>query len=279
MAKENKKYTLGRLYYWLVGHRSRPTYWTCGKFAAWIRSKTDVTKKPRSATTEGWNNWHKENKDKIGYWIAEEGLDILQDIWMFLPDVYNRIRIYIRNRYIDKTHYLNTKLKKGEYHDFQERLLHGMFEALVDFVEDEKAALKRWSDDEKFKLPNAEKGIEYLEWEMTLTDEDPDDPTRLSKSRQAEKACETLTLYRWWKEVRPHRKEPEEIVGLWAFYDKHRKDDGENIFNLLGKNLSPELEEERKRLFDESIKVETEQYNEDTEMMIRLVKLRDALWT
>ncbi len=281
MPKTKRKMTLPSLYYFLVGHRSRPNYWTCSNFAGWIRKQTGVEAKPKSATSEGWCNWHRNNHKKFGYWLAEEGLDILQDIWLFFPDWYRNVRRYVRNRFIDRTHLLNTKLEKGQYHEFDTRLLYGMFEALVDFVEDEKAAMMRWTSDKDLKLPNAAAGVAYFEWERNLVNDDPEEPGYQSKTRQAKYAEETLELYFWWTEVRPYRKEPGEAVGLWEWEDKHRpaREDDEPISCRFHRDLPEDLEKERRALYDASDKVETDQYNEDSEMMTRLVELRKALWT
>ena len=279
MARKKREGSiLGKIYYWFVGYRSRHDYWTCGKFADWIRKHTGVDPKPHAATAEEWCEWHGNNDHKLGSKIADEWLDVLQDIWMFIPDVYHRVSVYVRNRYIDKPHYLDTKLTKGEWHEFDTRLVHGMFEALVTFVEDEKASMQRWTSDEKFKLPNAEKGIQYLEWEMTLGEEKPDDPDYHPMPEQAARAKETLEIYYWWKNERPKRKEPGEAVGLWAFHDKHRNDE-DGFWCMMSHKFEGEDKKEYHRLLDLSNEEETRQYNEDTEMMIRLVKLRNALWT
>ena len=287
--KDGKKsYSIKGFYYWLVGPRTRVNYWTCSKLSAWIRDKAGVTHKPHAATAEEWRDFHRNNKGSVGYWVAEEGLDILQDIWMFIPDVIHRVRIYIRNRYIDKPHYLDTKLPRGEWYEFDTRVVHGMFEALVTFVEDEKASMLRWQSDEKYTLPNAAKGIEYLEWEMTLDQEKPDDPDWYPMVEQAARARETLEIYKWWKDVRPLRKEPGEVVGLWEFFDKEREkqieEEGDDVgadgmWSILSRNYSDEDEAERKRLMDASNVEEMRQYDEDTAMLIKLVKMRESLWT
>ncbi len=269
---------------WMTGHRSRADYWSCSKLADRLRAKSGVTEKPGAATSEEWDSWHKANTGKWGYWLAEEGLDILQDIWMFIPDVYRNIRYYIRNRFIDKTHYLDTKLKKGSFHEMETRLLHGMFEALVDFVEYEKANMQRWSSDEKFKLPNKAAGLAYLGWEISLKDEGVGEAVHVAHVRQSEAAKETLALYYWWKYTRPLRKEPGEAVGLWEFQKAMRDkycEDGDNIWGILGrsKDYTAEEQAENDRLFQASNDEEVRQYNEDTEMMIRLVNLRNTLWT
>ncbi len=87
-------------------------------------------------------------------------------------------------------------------------------------------------------------------------------------------------LYRWWKEIRPLRKEPGEAVGLWDFKASVKKDDDDDpIWGTLARKLSDEDQAEYNLLLEASNKVETEYWNEDTEMMIRLVKLRGGLWT
>ena len=56
-------------------------YWTCSKFADWLRG----TAKPTAETSEGWRSWEKKARDThpVRYWLADEGLDYLQK---FLTD-------------------------------------------------------------------------------------------------------------------------------------------------------------------------------------------------
>jgi len=164
------------------------------------------------------------------------------------------------------------------------RLLHGMFEALVDFVEDEKAAMMRWTSDKKIKLPNKAAGLAYLGWEISLKDQKVGDPVHPAHVAQSERAKETLALYYWWKYTRPMRKEPGEAVGLWDFHDAMREkycEDDDNMWGVLARreNYTAEEQAEDKRLFKASNEEETRQYDEDTEMMNRLVALRNSLWT
>ena len=271
--KRKLPFNLGKLYYFLVGYKTRRDYWTCSKFAAWIRKKSGVTPKV-SGTAEQWDDWHKENKGKTGYWLAEEGLDILQDIWMFIPDVYNRVRIYIRNRFIDHTHHLTSHLKKGEYYDMDTLMIHTMFDSLVDFVEIEKAWMQQISEQVKGKrkrrgkTPNAKDGLNYLAWEMTV-----DVPN------QKEAAKEILSLYWWWKHIRPNRPDPMDASGLSSFYDRKRQRLGtDSIFAALRSETDDE-KAEWEELHKECVRLEIEQDEEDTQMMFRLVKLRKNLWT
>ena len=91
----------------------RSNYWTCSKFADWLRG----TAKPGAATSKGWRDWKKEAKAKhpIRYWIADEALGTLQDIWMWVPDKINDVRYYINNRWVSQTHGMFSRsLKKGQ---------------------------------------------------------------------------------------------------------------------------------------------------------------------
>ena len=236
-------------------HRTRGSYWSNSALAGQIRSWAGYAK-PEAATWEEWEEWrHKvETEHKFANWLTEEFLDTVQDVVMFPYDVWDSIRIYIRNRFIDRLHLLDTKLPRGEYRDFDTRLLHAAFEGLVDFIECEKAWMAVVFDKEKAKqygYPTwsrtrwlrlksyrcAEAGIDHLKWEMELGEASP---------LQAEAAKEQYELYNWWKNVRSARPDPYK---------------------------------------DESVDYKTinaieEQYEEeDRQMFVRLVNIRRSLWT
>ena len=262
------------IYYWLVGHKSRVNYWSCSKFADWLRSNTGVTKKLTAGTSQEWAQWKSDNAGKVGYWIAEELLDYIQDVFLFIPDVYHNAKVYVYNRWIDKTHYINTKLDKGKYYGFDTTLLHGIFEMLVDFVEVEKAQRQFSSryfegDKTKYKTPSREAGIEYLDWEIGLGDDSP---------LQAEVAVEIKELYLWWKDVRPNRIDPMDESG-WSAYCEKESIAGRGLF---GCNTEEETEERRlqvRALLKELQRLEDKQDQEDTDMLIRIIKIRQHCWT
>jgi len=284
---------LSGFYYRITGYRSRIFYWTCSSLSQKIREKTGAVQKPHAATADEWYEWHKENDNqmkplaKFGSWVADEGLDILQNIWMFIPDVYRKFSIYFTNRFIDKPHYIDTKLKRGEYHELDTRLLYGMFEALVDFIEVEKAHMQRWNSDEKFKTPNAAKGLEYLGWEIALrgtpayeSDDNFDEPDHIHNI-QSDKAQEILALYWWWKHIRPKRVDPWDESGMEDFYAKNKpKDEDHDSMWIMRNNiLTAKQEQEHNNHRDMMTKIEQDHHDEDTDMMIRLIKLRRDLWT
>lgn len=234
--------------------KSRINYWSCSKLANLIRG----TKKPFALSFEDWEKWRVEaqNKYPIRYWISEELLNKLQDIVFFPQDLYYTIRVYIRNRWIDKLHYLKTGLKPGEYYDLDHRILCGLFNELVDLVEIEYAHLSRWAKEKKYKFVKGrcvEAGLDYLNWASSLTYDDDygiDEKDKDKPTTQAVAAKKTLELYNWWKN-RDNRPDP---------YDLFKKQDDSKYYLKI---------DEMERKYDE----------EDTEMLISLIKIRSHFWT
>lgn len=241
-------------------------YWSCTKFANKIRG----TPKPSSATMEDWDNWKETAKANhpIRYWIAEEGLDKIQTFIRLPITCWNNIRYYINNRFITKTHTLTSKsLKKGKWHEFEDRILHCMFDELVNFVEIETAWSNIVWDKEKyaqFKAPwyssglfrfriwrSAEAGLDHLDWASKLVDDIDNTPTR-----QAIVAQETKELYLWWTQERPNRVDP------WSEFDYE--------------DLSSEQQRELFKMIDD---LEQAYAREDETNLIRLIKIRQSLWT
>ena len=111
-------------------------YWSCGKFADWLRG----TPKIKCGTSEEWDAWYKQaaQNHPIRYWIAEEGLDKLQSLWCWIPERFNDARYYINNRFVSRTNSLTAHprdIKPGQWQDVGNRFLPCLFNELVDFVE------------------------------------------------------------------------------------------------------------------------------------------------
>jgi hypothetical protein len=255
--------------------KTRMDYWNCSRFADFIRGE----KKPFALEWGKWSKWKKEQQKKrpVRYWLAEEGLSKLQDFVMFPVDVYTEIRYYIMNRWIDKTHYLKTGLKPGHYYEFDHRILHGLFNELVDFVEIEYAHLMKWSlreDAKNYTFKNgrsAEAGLAYMDWSCNLKyDEDWGVDKKNKKygtpTDQAITSQQIKNLYLWWKD-RPNRPDPKKVIGL--DWDDKKED---NLF--AGKISKKELLEFRKLA-----KIEAEYDKEDTDKLIELIKIRKELWS
>lgn len=276
----------------------RSTYWTCTKFADWLRG----TPKPHAETSKGWRLWTREAKaaHPFRYWLADEGLDYLQTFVMWPIDKLYAIKYYINNRWVTRTHALTAHprdIARGEWCDVGNRFLPCLFNELVDFVEVELAWWHLvWEGKEKrqqykapwwnfgwfrmrlWRCPQA--GLDNLEWQRNLKNDDTwmekDDPRFGQPTYQAVAAQEILDLYTWWTVTRPARPDPYEASGWSAICAKRREDRDTDVF--ISDDTEQEREESRKAL-DIIQEMETKYEAEDEEMLIRLIKVRKSLWT
>ena len=273
-------------------------YWTCTKFADWLRG----TPKGGAKTSEGWDKWHDEAKgyNPVRYWLAEEGLDYLQNFVMYIPDKLHAIKYYINTRWITKTHALTAHprdIKPGEWRDVGNRFLPCLFNELVDFVEVELAWWHlAWNAEErpKYNMPwwavgwwrvrtwrCPQAGLDNLEWQRNLrwTEEECHDgsPNVGKLTPQAVKAQEILDLYKWWTETYRNRPDPMEASGWSAYCEASRLANGGKL--SFGGDKSKELKKMSSVAMKKLHKMEADYEKEDEAMMIRLIKVRHALWT
>ena len=271
----------------------RSNYWSCSEFANWLRG----TDKPHCETSKGWRDWNKqaESANPWRYWLAEEGLDKLQNFIYWPADQLYKIKYWINNRFVTKTHALTSTLKRGEWHEFDERLLYCMFDELVNFVEIEQAWQHILWDEEarkKYHTPwyaygwfrwrtwrSPEAGLAYLEWASNLKKDDNyvsvDDPEYNKPTQQALDAIETQELYDWWKNIRPARPDPYDESGWSKLCDERIEKNGDIFFN----NETQEEKQKTRASIDIIDRLEKQYFEEDTQMMIRLINLRKSLWT
>ena len=275
----------------------RSHYWTIGKFADWIRG----TPKLKFGTSDQWDEWDRKasGQSPVRYWLAEEGLDYLQKVVFYVPDTIHSIKYYINNRWVTKTHALTAHprdIKPGNWRDVGDRFLPCLFNELVDYVEVELAWWNiAWNDEarKKFEAPwyargwfrwrtwrSAECGLANLEWQRNLRwkeEEVGKDFKGLGElTPQAIKAQEILDLYKWWTEVYPTRVDAHEVSGWSAYCDAKRDlNDG----RLFGSKETPELKKQGSKALKLSSKIEAQYEKEDTDMLIRLIKVRHGLWT
>ena len=278
----------------------RSTYWSCTPFADWIRG----IKKGGAKTGRGWDEWEKEAKTKypIRYWIAEEALDAVQNfIWWPIDQIYN-LKYYINNRWVSRTHSLTAHrrdIAPGTWCDVGNRFLPCLFNELVDYVEIELAWWHiAWDDEAKKKYQAPfwargwfrwrtwrcpEAGLDNLKWQSELVWKDhecePGSPNVGQPTHQAKNAQEILALYKWWTEVYRNRPDPHDASGWTEYCERKRQlNPGHmGLFNDAGE--TKELREFANRALDLTQKIEEQYRQEDEEMMIRLIKVRDALWT
>lgn len=276
----------------------RSHYWTCSKFADWLRG----TAKPTAATSEEWDEWntHAQVKHNFRYWLAEEGLNTLQRIVCYIPDQIYHLKYYVNNRYVTRTHSLTAHAKDirpGNWCDVGHRFLPCLFNELVDFVEVETAwchiVWGSLEDRAKYNPPfwatgwfrwrtwrSPQAGLDYLDWAMSLTDEEWLDEGKKGEAvltSQALAAKEMKELYVWWTTVYPNRPDPHDASG-WSDYWEARRSANDGELNWSS-DKSPELKEMCVKAHKLLQKIEADYEKENEEMMIRLIKIRSSLWT
>jgi len=277
-------------------------YWSCSPFADWIRG----TKKLSAGTAEEWDDWttRAQMNHNFRYWLAEEGLSHLQDFVTWpIRKIYD-VKYYVNNRWVTRTHSLTAHskdIRPGQWCDVGNRFLPCLFNELVDFVEVELAWWHiAWADPAEKAKYNApfyatgwfrwrtwrcpQEGLDNLDWQRSLR-HDVDsgwpegDPNIGKPTPQAVKAQEVLDLYRWWKDVYPNRPDPHDASGWSEYCELKRKEHGETGLSFMKESANPETRALGDRALMKTHEIEKAYDDEDTEMMIRLIKVRHGLWT
>lgn len=233
----------------------RLNYWSLSPLANWLRERAGLIN-PYALSEEGWQAHHKECKKKapLTYWITKTGFNKLQNIVMFPADIYNSIRIFYKN-WKNNSHVLDGGLPVGQWSDLCYRIPRCLFGELEKFIE-------------------VEKGLESLEWEKKLVyNEDwgysPEDDCYGKPTNQALAAIEQEALYNWWKANKD--RDFYEESGYTAACEERCKEGKGGLFGEQTKEVKEALDR---------LKVLEEQYEAgETEMLVRLVKCRQSLWT
>jgi hypothetical protein len=270
-------------------------YWSCTKFADWLRG----TKKLASATSEEWDEWNTRAKmqHNFRYWLAEDVLDAVQSVVNYPGDRLNEVRYYINNRFISRSHSLTAHardIRPGNWCDVGNRFLPCLFNELVDFVEIEQAWHTCMWDDEARKKYNPpwwrtgwlrwrtwrcpEAGLAHLDWAINLTNKDFIEPGEKEEpTYQASAAREIKELYTWWTTTYRNRPDPYDASGWTAYCELSRLQNGGRL--SFSGDKSPELKKAADLALKELQRIEAEYEAEDEAMMIRLIKVRQSLWT
>ena len=275
------------------------TYWSCTPFADWIRG----TKKLSAGTSEEWDDWTTaaQMKHNFRYWLAEEALGHIQDFVTAPTRGIHAIKYYINNRYVTRSHSLTAHprdIKPGDWRDVGNRFLPCLFNELVNFVEIESAWMHiAWGSKEdraKYEAPFwasgwfrwrtwrcPQAGIDHLDWAMALTNVEWLEDSEKHKAEptgQAKAAKEIMDLYTWWTVTYPNRPEPMEASGWSAHCEVMRVKYPGSMFSSL--NTKDAADRAASNKAHKALqKIEAAYEKEDEAMMIRLVKIRDSLWT
>ena len=179
---------------------------------------------------------------------------------------YTRLSTWVLNLFRRRKNIVRMKaLQRAEWYDCDTRLFEAGFQILVDYVEGELAWMQilnegkakwyhRW-----LSIPDArERGLKILEWEAQLGDD---------SISQSEAAREIRDLYLWYKDVRPNRVDP------FSNLPDHRPItfDESGQIELTNEKYSKKVME--------AFRIEESQEQEDTDQLVRLMKIRRSMWT
>ncbi len=243
---------------------------------------------PGALSSKGWRLFKKEFRKNapIRFWIKN---DFRHAVILPIKWKKEAIKDWIRYRTYDRYHVIKTGLKP-DYYGVEQQMLHVNFNLLKDFVEVEQAWQHWcWSDERKadksiyhrrwpfafffrhnFRRPDL--GIKHFEWAATL--DDPALPPHDRCDHQAVAAREIMALYNWWVTERPARKEID-VPG----YGSQGLDD--DLLACFDDDFDRDSEDYKAHTaaMEKQNKLEEEWLEEDETMLIRLVKVRQSLWT
>ena len=119
---------------------------------------------------------------------------------------------------------------------------------------------------------------EHIKWEADDYEEflEEDEKHLAEPTYQAKAAEEILELYTWWKEVYPNRPDVHDASG-WTAYCEMRREKGYDLLDM--EDNTEEEREQCRTALDKTREIEDAYNREDEEMMIRLIRIRHALWT
>lgn len=232
----------------------------------------------KSRTMEEWVEVRKtERKQKVRYFISDT-----------IPSFFGRqkrkvhdVQYFFMYRFMRKHQYnrIDTGLKPA-YYENDTRMLHGMFNVLKEYVEGELAHMQLWNCDEKdWKGEGRIEGLNCLMWQEKLIHGKDDGVAKNNKlygkrTSQAITAQEIKELYLWWMDERPARKDPYDFYEL----DEDMLDKDKGIFESIV-NRTPARKKADKIAYKKSDALEKKHTADDTKMLIRLIKVRAAMWT
>lgn len=191
---------------------------------------------------------HREKYGKRDYTIEPSTKwEEIKDKWddfVFWTQIWRLrdVKTYLKNLIFRRKHIIKTKLPRGQWWDTDSRMLYGMMNLLMEFIEKE----------------NGENGLEFIDW-----DSDP-----IHKHIKEE----IIAIRDWWLNYQNRLNEIDKTLTNWSdetFFDKN---------NLMEELSAPETAKS-KSLHNKLHQMEEKLEIEEEEMLIRLIKIRKHLWT
>lgn len=239
--------------------KPRFNYWSSSRLSKFIRKQVGL-ENPCCLSAQGWDEHEKISKEKAPFidWLTNELFDKVQNVVMFIPDCIYSVKVFYRN-WKDKSHVLEGGFKVGEWTDRCTRFNTCLFYELEKFIEKEK-------------------GLDTLAWEKELVyDEswgyEKDHEEYGKPTHQALAAMEQEAIYNWWKANK--NRDFFEESGLASIYESN-SDEQTSVF---GSFLSAQNSSNYDACSKLQGELESKFKQEEEEMLIRLIKLRDHLWT
>lgn len=143
------------------------------------------------------------------------------------------------------------------YHDLDFKMFRAIMDEMVKFVDVE---LRMITDNP----------LEYLANVCQETNEEwVGEGEKVTLTSNAEAALELLRIYDWYVVTYKNRKSTSEASGVAEYYRLHPR---------AAKHFMNPLPPELAAMYDEMNRIEKEYYQEETDMLIRLMKIRGFLW-
>lgn len=249
------------------------------KFIRWMKFNP-----PYAANADEWVEFDTRFKAEapIRYTISR---GIVRRTYWKVKFFFSRNFCRILDRTLDRKHVVDTGLNPG-YHNTQTRMLYVNFSLLVNFVENECSRMYASSSTEK--MFNLFGWKAFLPWRIRMTlKRNPEYAKKygveyLSWSRDSERARglevkhleDIIFLYKWWTEERPNREKFKSPIS-------DKLDPGDHIMltsTKKWKEENPELVEQLERYMEGRREQEQQWEEEDSSMLIRLMKVRAYLF-
>lgn len=196
-------------------------------------------------------------------------LDVLYEKYYDITAPFFRVWDKFNYRYIKKYHLIDTKLSPG-WHEFDTKLIHGMFEMMVDFVEIELAQLYLLTN--KLSELKPEYGVWFLEEVVNSNGH---------YEEEKEYYSELYQIYKWYKESYLTRPDLFSVTGFHSIiYEIEEKHGTTNFLSPIWREVDTELCNRYKKIMYEIIPNQEKVWeDEETEMLTRLIKIRKFIWT
>ena len=211
--------------------------------------------------------------------------------WLKYKTPYKEIERWIAYRTYDKYNKIDTGLKPG-YYESDTLMLHGMMQLMQDYVEIESAHWvlydeyreMSWFGKVKYDLKymfnverSARAGLQALD-NMQINMFAGDYPAEAGSDQWLKDLKE---VYLWWTNVRPNRPDADDVTGLSAAFDIALDKETDKYLSPTEslKRYSDRLNMIPIELVLKSEEIELQYEKEDTDMLIKLIKIRNYLWT